>query len=307
MTLTDSFDLYSYFYGLVRQIPEGMVSTYGDLARALGDQVAARACGYMLSINPDPEGTPCYRVVLSDGEVGKYTHLLGTAEKVRRLQNDGLSVINGKIDDFEKRRFRDFRTDFPLAKLRKEQELLASQISLVDDFQDGPVAAIDVSYDDFEGYGIMALSNRSDIEITETVQKINFPYIPGYLAYREFQFIDALAKGFEGILLIDASGYLHPRHIGLASYAGLKLNIPTIGVAKSLLTGEVKGDWVLQAGEKAAFILSKSAIISAGYRISLDSAVKFVKNLNGEKYPEILKIAHDNTVRLRQERRRLSS
>ena len=59
------FDLYSYFYGLVRQIERGKVSTYGALARALGDIAASRACGFMLSINPDPENTPCYRVVKS--------------------------------------------------------------------------------------------------------------------------------------------------------------------------------------------------------------------------------------------------
>ena len=95
------FDLYSDFYALVRQIPKGMVTTYGNLARALGDVVAARACGYMLSINPDPIGTPCYKVVKAGGEVGKFTHPLGSAEKSRRLKNDGIAVKDGKIVNFE--------------------------------------------------------------------------------------------------------------------------------------------------------------------------------------------------------------
>ena len=110
------FDLYSDFYALVRQIPKGMVTTYGNLARALGDVVAARACGYMLSINPDPIGTPCYKVVKAGGEVGKFTHPLGTAEKSRRLQNDGIAIEDGRIGNFESICFDDFNSGKPLQK-----------------------------------------------------------------------------------------------------------------------------------------------------------------------------------------------
>ena len=141
-------DLYSYFYGLVRQIPRGMVSTYGDLARALGDIAASRACGYMLSINPDPEGTPCYKVVRSDGTVGKYTHILGEVEKIRRLERDGVTVEGDSVNNFEQIRFKDFETDFPLNSLRSEQERVASMVDLNDDFVASRVAAVDVSYDD---------------------------------------------------------------------------------------------------------------------------------------------------------------
>jgi deoxyribonuclease V len=300
-------DLYSYFYGLVRQIPAGMISTYGDLARALGDVVASRACGYMLSINPDPEGTPCYKVVRSDGTVGKYTHILGEIEKVRRLESDGIIVEGDSVKNFEQVRFKDFQTDFPLNALKNEQEKVASMVNLTDDFDSSRIAAVDVSYDDDYGYGAMAIDDGGKIEIRESVQRVRFPYIPGYLAFREFKFIKDLARGFDGTLLIDGNGLLHPRKIGLASYAGIMLNIPTIGVAKSLLLGTVSDNWVYIGEEKVAYVINKNTIVSPGHKVSLGSSVDLVKKLGHGKYPELLKIAHNNTVRLRHEKQKLLS
>ena len=300
-------DLYSYFYGLVRQIPAGMISTYGDLARALGDVVASRACGYMLSINPDPEGTPCYKVVRSDGTVGKYTHILGEIEKVRRLESDGIIVEGDSVKNFEQVRFKDFQTDFPLNALKNEQEKFASMVNLTDDFDSSRIAAVDVSYDDDYGYGAMAIDDGGKIEIRESVQRVRFPYIPGYLAFREFKFIKDLARGFDGTLLIDGNGLLHPRKIGLASYAGIMLNIPTIGVAKSLLLGTVSDNWVYIGEEKVAYVINKNTIVSPGHKVSLGSSVDLVKKLGHGKYPELLKIAHNNTVRLRHEKQKLLS
>ena len=300
-------DLYSYFYGLVRQIPRGMVSTYGDLARALGDVVASRACGYMLSINPDPDGTPCYKVVRSDGTVGKYTHILGEIEKIRRLESDGIIVEGDSVKNFEQVRFKDFQTDFPLNALKNEQEKVASMVNLTDDFDSSRIAAVDVSYDDDYGYGAIAIDDGGKIEIRESVQRVRFPYIPGYLAFREFKFIKDLAGGFDGILLIDGNGLLHPRKIGLASYAGIVLNIPTIGVAKSLLLGTVSDNWVYMDDEKVAYVINKNTIVSPGHRVSLGSSADLVKKLGRGKYPELLKIAHNNTVRLRHEKQKLLS
>ena len=296
--LTD-YDLYSYFYTLVRQIPAGKVSTYGALARALGDVAAARACGYMLSINPDPEDTPCYRVVRSTGEVWKYTHPLGIDEKVRRLNRDGLEISDGKVSDFEDVLFDHFLTEYPLRKMKKEQEKMAPAVRLEDDFPERGVAAVDVSYDDHFGYGAIVKDVDGEIEVGRTVMPVTFPYIPGYLSYREYKFIEELARGFEGILLVDGNGYLHPRGIGLASFAGIMLDIPTIGVAKSILTGKTDGRWIINNGARSAYIMNKRTIVSPGNRITLDSSVEFLGNLYGERYPELLRMAHNETVKLR--------
>ena len=295
----DSFDMYSYFYDLVRQIPQGMVTAYGDLARALGDVAAARACGHMLSINPDPVGTPCYRVVHSSGEVGKYTHPLGQNEKVRKLENDGIEIENGSVKDFTRLRFNSFKTDYPLNKMREEQLHMASQVMLEDDFDASLIGAVDVSYDDFYGYGAFVYYEDGDLHVKSAVMPVNFPYIPGYLAYREFRFIKSLCGSFEGTLLLDGNGYLHPRRIGMASYSGVRLDIPTIGVAKSLLMGNVENGFITADGEKVGYMLNRHTIVSPGHRISLDSAIAVVKSLDGGKYPGILKAAHNETVRLR--------
>ncbi|MCL4337280.1 MAG: endonuclease V [Candidatus Thermoplasmatota archaeon] len=293
------FDLYSDFYALVRQIPKGMVTTYGNLARALGDVVAARACGYMLSINPDPIGTPCYKVVKAGGEVGKFTHPLGTAEKSRRLQNDGIAIEDGRIVNFESICFDDFDSDNTLQKMREEQERMAPLISLEDDFSTSEIAAVDVSYDDDFGYGAMVINRAGNTEIRHKKMESRFPYIPGYLTYREFKFIRELAGEYSGLLLVDGNGFLHPRHIGLASFTGVMLGIPTIGVAKSLLLGRREGDWIYNGLERSAYMLRKNCVISAGHRISLDSAATFINEKYNGKYPEILKIAHNESVKLR--------
>ena len=293
------FDLYSDFYALVRQIPKGMVTTYGNLARALGDVVAARACGYMLSINPDPIGTPCYKVVKAGGEVGKFTHPLGSAEKTRRLQNDGIAIEEGRIVNFESICFDDFDSDNTLQKMREEQERMAPLISLEDDFSTSEIAAVDVSYDDDFGYGAMVINRAGNTEIRHKKMESRFPYIPGYLTYREFKFIRELAGEYSGLLLADGNGFLHPRHIGLASFTGVMLGIPTIGVAKSLLLGRREGDWIYNGLERSAYMLRKNCVISAGHRISLDSAATFINEKYNGKYPEILRIAHNESVKLR--------
>ena len=293
------FDLYSDFYALVRQIPKGMVTTYGNLARALGDVVAARACGYMLSINPDPIGTPCYKVVKAGGEVGKFTHPLGSAEKSRRLQNDGIAIEDGRIGNFESICFDDFNSGKPLQKMKEEQDRMASLVSLEDDFSTSEIAAVDVSYGEEFGYGAMVINRGGNIEIRHKKMESRFPYIPGYLTYREFKFIRELAGEYSGLLLVDGNGFLHPRHIGLASFTGVMLGIPTIGVAKSLLLGRREGDWIYNGLERSAYMLRKNCVISAGHRISLDSAATFINEKYNSKYPEILKIAHNESVKLR--------
>ena len=295
------FDLYSYFYGLVRQIERGRVSTYGALARALGDIAASRACGYMLSINPDPQNTPCYRVVKSDSSVWKFTHMLGISEKIRRLTNDGISVIDGRVENFDSLCFSNFEADYPLNSMRQEQTRIVNLVDLNDrDFSDN-VGAIDVSYDDYNGYGSFIYTDGGKTHIRNCILPVRFPYIPGYLAFREYRFIEELCKGFSGTLLIDGNGYLHPRRVGLASLAGVLLGIQTIGVAKSLMFGMVQDGWIYSGEERIGYMMNKNTIVSAGHMTELESAVKFVKSLNGGRYPNLLKIAHDSTVKLRTE------
>ena len=86
-------------YDLLRKIPSGKVSTYGDLAKALGNPLASRVIGSILAKNPNPIKVPCHRVVMSDGKVGGYAY--GTARKKDLLEKEGVFVTNGIIKDFK--------------------------------------------------------------------------------------------------------------------------------------------------------------------------------------------------------------
>jgi O-6-methylguanine DNA methyltransferase len=85
-------------YDLLLKIPAGKVSTYGDLARALGNPSASRAIGRILGENPNPIQVPCHRVVMSNGRVGGYAY--GSTKKRQLLENEGVSFINGTVRNF---------------------------------------------------------------------------------------------------------------------------------------------------------------------------------------------------------------
>ncbi len=103
-----------YTYYLVRQIPAGRVSTYGAVAKALGNKGYARAVGKFMNKNPDADTMPCFKIVKSDGSLGGFG--LGIDDKIRRLNKDGITVKNGIIVNFEKVFFDDFKTEYPLKK-----------------------------------------------------------------------------------------------------------------------------------------------------------------------------------------------
>ncbi len=92
-------DFTEYFYTLVKQIPPGRVSTYGALARALGDIRASRAVGRMLNQNPYAPVVPCHRVVMGDGGLGGFG--AGIPEKIKRLAKEGVYVSDDRVVDFQ--------------------------------------------------------------------------------------------------------------------------------------------------------------------------------------------------------------
>lgn len=103
-----------YTYYLVRQIPAGRVSTYGAVAKALGNKGYARAVGKYMNNNPDADTMPCFKIVKSDGSLGGFG--LGINDKIRRLKKDGIEVKDEKIVNFKRVFFDDFKSDYPLKK-----------------------------------------------------------------------------------------------------------------------------------------------------------------------------------------------
>ncbi|MGQ4834080.1 MAG: MGMT family protein [Candidatus Asgardarchaeia archaeon] len=89
-------------YRILKRLPKGKITTYGDLAKALG--TSPRAIGVFMKKNTDPDVIPCFKVVRSDGTIGGYS--LGENEKIKRLEREGIKVDKHtlKIKDFQRHR-----------------------------------------------------------------------------------------------------------------------------------------------------------------------------------------------------------
>ena len=85
-------------YEAVKRIPEGNVSTYGQIARSAGYPGAARAVGNALHHNPDETNVPCHRVVNASGKLAKSFGFGGPEEQRRRLMAEGVYVMDLTVD-----------------------------------------------------------------------------------------------------------------------------------------------------------------------------------------------------------------
>jgi deoxyribonuclease V len=290
----------------VRQIPDGKISTYGAVAKALGDVRASRAVGRMMNQNPNADDMPCFKIVYSDGKLGGFG--LGIDDKIRRLKQDNVLVDNGRIVDFENVLFDEFKTNYPLKKLRSEQIELSKKVEIRNGFDKiETVAGFDVAYpkNDFDdccgACVVMDYKTKKVIEEKTIFTKTYFPYIPTYLSFRELPFLKKLVESLESkptILMIDGNGLLHPYGFGIASHAGVILDIPTIGVAKSLLCGKVENNIVKIGNKKIGHAhisckrVRKPIYVSPGHKISFETSLDVVKHLSFYKNPEPLRQAH---------------
>ena len=165
------------------------------------------------------------------------------------------------------------------------------------------VCGIDVSYKDLNAFCSAVIVNKNTLEIIEIVNEksiISYPYIPGLFMLREGEpllKIVRLLKNLFDVLLIDGHGILHPRKCGLASYVGLMIDKPTIGVAKNLLCGSILENNYIEFNKTIlGYRLKnnrKDIYISVGHKISLETSIDIVKKLTkkSEFIPEPLRIA----------------
>jgi len=200
---------------------------------------------------------------------------------------------------------------FSIEKARKAQRLLAQKVVEKDDFPFPPqtVGGVDVAY--IGNYAVAAAvvveyDTLSVKEKSVSIVKVNFPYIPTLLSFREcYPMISAIKKLKElpDIFMVDAQGRLHPFRLGAASHLGVVLNIPTIGIAKKLLCGSIgerKDNWapIYDKDEiiGAAVWTKKNAkpiFVSIGHRVTLKTAIKITLNMCKKyKLPEPIRQAH---------------
>lgn len=172
------------------------------------------------------------------------------------------------------------------------------------------VAGVDASYREI-GRAAIAVFSFPDLALIEEVTAMReapFPYIPGLLAFREGPVALAAYERLTiqpDLLIFDAHGYAHPRRMGLASHLGVYLDRPSIGCAKSRLTGAYEepgpepGAWssLVSRGEEIGRVVrtkarTKPIFVSVGYRITLPLAVEVVlRCVRGYRLPEPTRIA----------------
>src|SRR5207253_11446930 len=143
----------------------------------------------------------------------------------------------------------------------------------------------------------------TELERAYAEVRLEFPYVPGFLSFREIPaLLAALTKlrTIPDLFFCDGQGYAHPRRMGLASHLGIVLDRPTIGCAKSLLIGthgslgDEKGAWApLKDGEETIGTVLRTragvrpVYVSQGHRVSLDLAVRLTLSVcDGRRIPK---------------------
>jgi deoxyribonuclease V len=212
-----------------------------------------------------------------------------------------------------------------LAAARRAQEAMAASVETEDRL--GPIRRLggaDVSTTRFDPErrvwaAIATLDAATLLPLAKAGEAgiARFPYVPGFLGFRE---VPALVAAWSrlpekpDLIMVDGHGIAHPRRLGIATHLGLVLDLPTIGVAKSLLVGQVVPLPDIAGAE--APILWRGAVIgmalrlrpranpvyvSTGHRVSLATALAWVKcTATGHRLPAPTRAAHEAAGRLRR-------
>ncbi|MCH8010666.1 MAG: deoxyribonuclease V [Candidatus Marinimicrobia bacterium] len=184
------------------------------------------------------------------------------------------------------------------------------------------VAGADVSFDKGSNlvYAAIVIMTFPDLNVVERrglAERVDFPYIPGLLAFREGPPVSHTWDKLQikpQVILFDAQGYAHPRRFGLASHLGVILDIPSIGCAKSVLVGkynepgEKAGEYteLIDKGEVVgAAVRSKDKVnpifISIGHKVDLNGAIEIsLACTRGYRIPEPTRQAHLEVNSLRR-------
>lgn len=183
-----------------------------------------------------------------------------------------------------------------IKKARMIQEILKDKVKITP-LKKSPkyIAGVDAAFLYDKVIGVACLYKYPDLILTEEVYAVTealFPYIPGFLSFREGPAIIKAIKGLKtkpDVILFDGQGIAHPRGLGIASHIGVLLDLPTIGCAKSRLIGEFrepgtkKGTWsFLRYNGKIAGAVMRTKdnvrplFVSPGNRIDLRGSLDIV-------------------------------
>ena len=317
-------DLAAEVQRMLLQIPRGRITTYGALSRGLGDDKtrSARWLGDYLHHHPHTGECPCHRVVRVGGEIG--LHVSGSPQqKAALLKQEGVIVSSqGKVDVTHP--FTRFISTRPLQRLRDFQLELRKQFRSVPlKKRVRTVAGVDVAYRGdgtaYAAYVLLDFPNLSVVHELSLSMPVSFPYIPGYLTFRELPPMLAICEQAReqqllgDVLFCDGNGQLHPWRAGIATCLGVLLNHPTIGIGKSLLCGTIRKsepdsslELVCDGEDVIGEVISASpssrpVYVSAGNRITLEDASRLARqSFSRHRIPEPIFLADRNSKRLKK-------
>src|SRR5215207_10533712 len=157
------------------------------------------------------------------------------------------------------------------------------------------VAGADVSTEGDRAFAtvvVLDFPGLSVVEVRGFEAALEFPYVPGLLAFREIPSVAGALEKVEtavDVVILDAQGLAHPRRMGLASHVGLFVDVPTVGCAKSVLVGTFKEpevekgsatDLVHRGEVVGRAVRTRERVspvyVSVGSGIDLESAVELV-------------------------------
>ncbi len=159
------------------------------------------------------------------------------------------------------------------------------------------VAGVDVGFEErntITRAAVVVLHFPSLVVLEESVARrpTSFPYVPGFLSFRELPAVlDALQQLVvkPDLFLCDGQGIAHPRRFGIASHLGVLTNVPSVGVAKSILVGkhgevpDKRGAWQplwhreeIVGAALCTRVKTRPVYISIGHRITLETAIEYV-------------------------------
>jgi deoxyribonuclease V len=199
----------------------------------------------------------------------------------------------------------------------KVQNKIAARVVREDHFSTEAVGGVDQAFlGDFVISGAIVLAREGTSSKSGYLTRARLPYIPGLLSFREgpaaINAVRALGTR-PSLLFVDGCGINHPRRAGLASYVGVMLNIPTIGISKSVLCGEFRtpieegeAEPLVHGNEVTGFVLKSKAgcrpiVVAPGNRVSLESSLDLAcAYLRGHKLPEPCRLAHQHARQIRE-------
>lgn len=189
------------------------------------------------------------------------------------------------------------------------------------DFEPRLVAGADVSVVRGRDRGhaaIVVLDLQTGEAVAEATASVDvaFPYVPGLLSFRELPPLAAAWRTLDlrpDAVLFDAHGYAHPRRFGLACHGGLLFDVPSVGVAKSILVGDATqphrergatAPLVHEGEEVGRAVRTRTGVrpvfVSVGHRMNLDAAVELVLRASPRyRISEPVRRAHRLANRLR--------